>query len=94
MSQIKVQWQPSGLVELETRSGVSRAELCCIRLYKIRLAPLTVSAVTSIRIHKGFTPGEFYIHDVLEREGHGKTPHGLRKPVFSQILSSWVKFLQ
>lgn len=50
----------------------------------------------NIRIHNGFNTGELYLHDpapLLERDGHGKTSHGFRKPVFSQILLSWVKFL-
>lgn len=52
-----------------------------------------MSAVPNVRIHKRFNPGERYLHDLLEREGHGKTSHGFRKPVFSQVLLSLVKFL-
>jgi len=60
------------------------------------MAPLAVSAVPNIRIHGGFNPGEVYLHDstpLLEREVHGKTSHSFRRPIFSQMLLSWVRFL-
>lgn len=51
------------------KTGDSGVEPFCVRLYRVKLALLTLSALSKPRIHKRLNPGEFYLHDLLETEG-------------------------